>query len=75
MALNVAHYQSKYGEMPLEDSMAMLNATDIDPERAKLLAAGTVQNKSGAPRSTFAQLKTKSDKKPQPRPREWFLSG
>ncbi len=28
------------GEMPLEDSMAMLNATDIDPERAKLLAEG-----------------------------------
>ncbi len=35
LALNVAHYKSKYGELPLEDHQAMLEA--------KLLANGILE--------------------------------
>ncbi len=37
LALNVAHYKAKYGELPLEEHQAMLDADDIDEEMAKLL--------------------------------------
>ncbi len=40
LALNVAHYKSKYGELPLEEHQAMLEANDIDEDLAKLLASG-----------------------------------
>ena len=36
----MAHYQSKYGELPLEESIAMMNAQDLPPETAKLVADG-----------------------------------
>ncbi len=43
LALNVAHYKSKYGELPLEEHQAMLEANDIDEEMAKLLASGVLE--------------------------------
>ena len=40
LAMNVAHYRSKYGEIPLEESIALLNAVTINDSQAKLLADG-----------------------------------
>ena len=47
LALNVAHYQLKYGAMPFENFAGMLRANDIDAETAELLSAG-MQNLVGA---------------------------
>ncbi len=43
LALNVAHYKAKYGELPLEEHQAMLAVDDIDEEMAKLLASGVLE--------------------------------
>ncbi len=43
LALNIAHYKAKYGELPLEEHQAMLEANDIDKEMAKLLASGVLE--------------------------------
>ncbi len=43
LALNVAHYKAKYGELPLEEHQTMLEADDIDEEMAKLLASGVLE--------------------------------
>ncbi len=43
LALNVAHYKAKYGELPLEEHQAMLEADDIDEEMAKLLASRVLE--------------------------------
>ena len=43
LALNVAHYKGKYGELPLEEHQAMLEADDIDENLAKLLASGMLE--------------------------------
>ncbi len=43
LALNVAHYKAKYGELPLEEHQAMLEANDIDEEMAKFLASGALE--------------------------------
>lgn len=40
LALNLAHYQGLYGEMPLDDTLALLNATEPNEEQAALLADG-----------------------------------
>ena len=40
LALNLAHYQGKYGEIPLEDSLAVLSATEPNDEQAVLLRDG-----------------------------------
>jgi hypothetical protein len=40
LALNVAHYQLKYGALPLENFADMLRAQTINSETAELLAAG-----------------------------------
>ena len=40
LAMNVAHYRSKYGELPLEESIALLHAENINDSQAKLLADG-----------------------------------
>ena len=40
LAMNVAHYRSKYGELPLEESIALLHAETINDSQAKLLADG-----------------------------------
>ena len=43
LALNVAHYRAKYGELPLEEHQAMLETQEIDEDLAKLLASGMVE--------------------------------
>jgi hypothetical protein len=43
LALNAAHYRQKYGALPLEEQEKLLNATEIDPETAKLLSEGLWQ--------------------------------
>jgi hypothetical protein len=40
LALNLAHYQGKFGEMPLEDTLAILDATEPNDEQVVLLADG-----------------------------------
>lgn len=39
-AMNLAHHQSLHGEIPLDDTLAMLDATEPNEAQAKLLTAG-----------------------------------
>jgi hypothetical protein len=47
LALNVAHYQQKYGALPFEGFADLLRADDINAETADLPSAGK-QNLVGA---------------------------
>lgn len=40
LALNLAHYQGKFGEMPLEDTLSILDATEPNDEQEVLLRDG-----------------------------------
>jgi len=40
MALNVAHYQSKYGALPLDETLAMINMDKPNEEQLKLMTDG-----------------------------------
>jgi hypothetical protein len=40
LALNVAHYQSKYGELPLDETLAMIGMTNPNADQLKLMADG-----------------------------------
>lgn len=40
LALNVAHYQSKYGELPLEEKIAMIGMTKPNEEQLQLMTDG-----------------------------------
>ena len=40
LALNLAHYQELYGEVPLSDTLAMVNAAEPNDQQAGLLADG-----------------------------------
>lgn len=40
MALNVAHYQSKYGELPLDETLAMINMDNPNEEQLQLMTDG-----------------------------------
>ena len=40
LALNVAHYQTKYGDLPLEETLAMIDADVPNDDQAALLAHG-----------------------------------
>jgi len=40
MALNVAHYQSKYGELPLDETLAMINMDRPNEEQLQLMTDG-----------------------------------
>jgi len=40
LALNVAHYQSKYGELPLEEKLAMIGMTKPNEEQLQLMTDG-----------------------------------
>lgn len=40
LALNLAHYQGKFGEMPLEATLAALDATEPNEEQALMLRDG-----------------------------------
>ena len=43
LALNVAHYQLKFGALPLENFADMLRAQTINAQTAELLSAGMQQ--------------------------------
>jgi len=45
-ALNLAHYQSKFGELPLEETLAMIDAGLPNDDHAKLLVLG-MENLAG----------------------------
>jgi hypothetical protein len=54
LALHVAHYQTKHGAIPVEESLQMMLTETIDDEQAKTLADGfevliTVMKSLGAP--------------------------
>ena len=40
LALNVAHYQARFGEIPLDDTLAILDATEPNEEQAAILRDG-----------------------------------
>lgn len=40
LALNVAHYQGKFGQVPLEETLALLDAEEPSDDQAKLLVVG-----------------------------------
>lgn len=40
LALNLAHYQSKYRELPLEETLNMINMDKPNAEQLQLMAAG-----------------------------------
>jgi len=40
LALNLAHYQGLYGDVPLSETLALLDASEPNDEQAKLLATG-----------------------------------
>ena len=40
LALNLAHYQGKFGEIPLDATLTILDATELNDEQAALLRDG-----------------------------------
>ena len=40
LALNLAHYQGKFGELPLDETLAIIDATAPNDEQAVLLRDG-----------------------------------
>jgi len=40
LALNLAHFQKLYGEVPLEETLAIIDATEPNDEQAALLRDG-----------------------------------
>ena len=40
LALNVAHYQSKYGELPLDEKLALIGMTKPNEEQIQLMTDG-----------------------------------
>ena len=40
LALNLAHHQGRHGEIPLDETLALLDATDPSDEQLKLLTGG-----------------------------------
>lgn len=40
LAFNVAHYQSKYGELPLDETLAMIGMHKPNAEQLQLLTEG-----------------------------------
>jgi len=40
LALNIAHYQSKYGELPLDETLSMLGVPQPNDEQIAILSSG-----------------------------------
>lgn len=40
LALNIAHYQSKYGELPLDETLSMLGMPQPNDEQIEILSSG-----------------------------------
>jgi hypothetical protein len=41
LALNLAHYQTKYGDLPLDETLATLDANEPNEAQLQLLVSGT----------------------------------
>lgn len=55
LALNLAHYKKLYGEVPLDETLAILDASEVNVEQAELLADG-MQNLVGVLGSVLSGL-------------------
>ncbi|MGH8729469.1 MAG: hypothetical protein ACREV9_15225 [Burkholderiales bacterium] len=40
LALNVAHYASRYGELPIEERLDFLHATNLSEEQVEMITKG-----------------------------------
>ena len=60
LALNLAHYESKYGALPIEEQAALLDLTDLDAEQAALVIAG-LRNLAGVLGMVMGALGNDSD--------------
>lgn len=40
LALNIAHYQSKFGELPLDETLSMLGMPQPNNEQIEILSSG-----------------------------------
>lgn len=40
LALNLAHHQARHGEIPLDETLALLDSTEPNDEQLKLLTGG-----------------------------------
>lgn len=40
LAINVAHYKMKYGDLPLEETLAMIDADRPNAEQTEMLVSG-----------------------------------
>jgi hypothetical protein len=40
LAMNVAHYQAKYGELPLDEKLALIGMTKANDEQIQLMIDG-----------------------------------
>jgi hypothetical protein len=40
LAMNIAHYQSKYGKMPLDETLALIGMTKPNEEQLQFMADG-----------------------------------
>ncbi|HET6891919.1 MAG TPA: hypothetical protein VFH31_12510 [Pyrinomonadaceae bacterium] len=47
LALNVAHYARRYGELPLEERLDLLHAMNLSEEQAKLVEQGLENSRPG----------------------------
>src|SRR3569832_681549 len=43
LALNLAHYKQKYGELPLNEQEQLATETEVTDETARLLASGMLE--------------------------------
>lgn len=55
LAVNLAHYQIKYGELPLDETLAMLDVVKPNAEQTEMLVMG-MQNLVGVLGSTVMGL-------------------
>ena len=40
LAINVAHYENKYGELPLEERLSMVQTNDLNEQQCQLVVKG-----------------------------------
>lgn len=58
LALNLAHYQGLYGEVPLDEVLAALDASEPNDDQANLLAGG-MENLVGVLGNVLSGLREK----------------
>ena len=63
LALSLAHYQLKFGELPLETFEEMMRAQEIDPETEKILTSG-METLTGVVAMVIRDSDTEDDEAP-----------